>query len=112
MLYPEFCKYKSFVDPQNPLVNAYENKAGDRFYIEPGFYMGLQGFAEKRAKDLPTIMAALDTTVKTHHHVVFAADYENPFIEKEGYVYKEISDLTDPLGIFVEDKSRGSDYGD
>jgi hypothetical protein len=56
MLYPEFCKYKSFVDPQNPLVNAYENKAGDRFYIEPGFYMGLQGFAEKRAKDLPTIM--------------------------------------------------------
>jgi hypothetical protein len=112
MLYPEFSKYKSFVDPQNPLVNAYQTKAGDTFYVEPGFYMGLQGFEEKRAKDMPLIMKALEAMVALHHQVVFTADYENPFIEKTGYVYKEISDLTDPLQIYVEDKSRGSDYGD
>ena len=32
--------------------------------------------------------------------------------EKDGYVILEITDITDPLHIFVEDKSRGSDYGD
>jgi polyhydroxyalkanoate synthesis regulator protein len=63
MLYPEFSKYKSFVDPQNPLVNAYQTKAGDTFYVEPGFYMGLQGFEEKRAKDMPLIMKALEAMV-------------------------------------------------
>ena len=30
----------------------------------------------------------------------------------EGAIYLTIQDVCDPLLIFVEDKSRGSDYGD
>ena len=29
-----------------------------------------------------------------------------------GYIVLEITDITNSLQIFVEDKSRGSDYGD
>jgi DNA-binding transcriptional ArsR family regulator len=33
-------------------------------------------------------------------------------LKKRMIIYREIFDITDPLHIFVEDKSRGSDYGD
>ena len=39
-------------------------------------------------------------------------EYEAYFEEIEGYIYLEITDITDPLKIYAEDKSRGSDYGD
>ena len=112
MLYPDFSKYQPFVDPQNPLVNAYRDSKGNSFYVEPGFYSGLMGFKEKRPDAFAEIMSRLEESVKKYHRVVFTADFESPFIEKAGYVYKEVSDLSDPLGVFVEDKNRPSDYGD
>lgn len=112
MDYVEFNKYKPFVDEQNPLVHAYLDEEGNSFYVEPGFYNGLIGFKEKREEDFGRIMESLDDVVKTNHKVIFTADFENPWISREGYIYREIFDITDPLGIFVEDKSRGSDYGD
>lgn len=112
MEYEEFKKDVQFVDPENPYVNAYKDEEGNIYYVEPGFYYGLTSMKEKKADDFPRIMESLFKMVKQHHHVVFTADFESPFINKEGYVYKEIQDITDPLQIFVEDKSRGSDYGD
>ena len=112
MTYEAFDKYRSVVDEANRLVHCYEDEEGNRFYVEPGFYEGLMGFREKRAEDFPRIMAALDETVKKNHKVIFTADFESPWISRDGYIYREIFDLTDPLGVFVEDKSRGSDYGD
>ena len=112
MQYPEFDKYISIKDEKNHLVHFYEDEEGNRFYVEPGFYDGLIGFKEKREERFPEIMVALDETVKKLHRVIFTADFENPWISREGFLYREIHDLTDPLQIFVEDKSRGSDYGD
>ena len=57
-------------------------------------------------------MATLDAMVRKEHRIIFTADFENPWITRDGFIYREISDITDPLLIFVEDKSRGSDYGD
>ena len=57
-------------------------------------------------------MEAIDLVIKKNHKVIFTADFENPWITREGFIYREIQDITDPLCIFVEDKSRGSDYGD
>ena len=54
----------------------------------------------------------MEEVVRKNKKVVFTADFENPQTEVEGYIYLEIHDITDPLCIFVEDKSRGSDYGD
>lgn len=111
MNYEEFKDYQPIQD-ENTLANAYQDSEGNIFYVEPGFYYGLMGFKEKRLEDFPKIMKAIDETIKKHHHVIFTADFEAPFYEREGYIYKEINDITDPLLIFVEDKSRGSDYGD
>lgn len=112
MDYVEFNKYKPFVDEQNPLVHAYSDEEGNTFYVEPGFYNGLIGFKEKRAERFQEIMDFIDELIKKYHKIIFTADFENPWIEREGYIYREIFDITDPLKIFVEDKSRGSDYGD
>jgi hypothetical protein len=112
MLYPEFGQYKSFTDPLNPLVNAYETKNGHVFYVEPGFYYALQGLQEKRRDDYPKILLEIEKTIAENPKVVFTGNFDSPFIDKEGFIYREISDITDPLKIFVEDKSRGSDYGD
>jgi hypothetical protein len=112
MLYPEFGQYKSFVDSTNPLVNAYESKEGHVFYVEPGFYYALEGLKEKRREDFPRILDAINQIIVANPKVVFTGNYEAPFIDKEGFLYREIGDITDPLQIFVEDKSRGSDYGD
>ena len=50
--------------------------------------------------------------MKKNKKIIFTANYETPQTEKEGFIYLEITDVTDPLHIYVEDKSRGSDYGD
>ena len=112
MRYDEFIKYQEVVDEENHLVHAYVDEVGNRFYVEPGFYEGLLGFKEKRLERFNEIMEEIDRIIKKCHKVIFTADFENPWITREGYIYREIFDITDPLMIFVEDKSRGSDYGD
>lgn len=112
MDYPEFNAYTPYVDPKNKLFHAYTDSESNLFYVEPGFYDGLLGFKERRLDEFHLIMEELDRIVKANHRVIFTADFENPWIEREGFIYREIHDLTDPLRIFVEDKSRGSDYGD
>lgn len=112
MDYIEFAAYRAYQDPLNGLVHAYVDEEGNLFYVEPGFYDGLLGFKERRPEAFPRIMEELDRLVKSLHKVIFTADFENPWIDREGFIYREIADITDPLLIFVEDKSRGSDYGD
>ena len=115
MKYEEFKEYKIIEDKRNPFTTLYENELGDRFYIEPAFYTQLKGFKEHREKDYPRIIEALKDNVKRNHRVIFTAEFENPQTltdDEEGYIILEIFDITDPLKIYVEDKSRGSDYGD
>lgn len=112
MLYPEFSQYETFVDPEMPLVNAYKSKGGHVFYVEPGFYEGLMGYRERRYDRFDEIMKAIDQVIADNPKVIFAGNYESPFMSKDGFIYREIQDIADPLGIYVEDKSRGSDYGD
>jgi hypothetical protein len=112
MLYPEFGQYKSFVDPSNPLINAYRTDGGHVFYVEPGFYYALKAFKDKKTADFDRIMDRIAQIVATNPNVIFTGSYETPFFSKSGFVYREITDITDFLGIFMEDKSRPCDYGD
>lgn len=111
MDYPEFRKYQ-LIEDKSTLASGYQDEDGNLFYVEPGFYFNLQGFKDKRPEEYERILAALDEVIKKEHRVVFTGNFESPFVEKEGFIYREIEDITDPLGIFFEDKSRGSDYGD
>ena len=110
--YEEFKQLKIIEDKNNPFCTLYELEDGSRFYLEPAFYTQMQGFKERREEDYPRIINQMLEVVKRNKKVVFTAEYENPQTEVEGYIYLEITDITDPLKIFVEDKSRGSDYGD
>ena len=110
--YEEFKHLKVIEDKNNPFCTLYEYETGERFYIEPAFYTQMMGFKELRESDYPRIIKRMEEVVKKNKKVVFTAEYENPQTEVEGYIYLEIHDITDPLQIYVEDKSRGSDYGD
>jgi hypothetical protein len=111
MEYPEFKAYKPKRDEEAPLCNAYEDEEGDVFFVEPGFYTLLRGYEEK-SPYASAILDEIDKTVKKDHKVIFTADFEHPFVEKEGFIYVEMQDITDRLGLTWVDDSRPSDYGD
>jgi len=108
----EFNHYIEEIDKSNPLVNHYKTPTGEDFYVEPLFYTHLKGFIDRVPEKLSLIMGEIDRVININKKVIFTGNFENPQVEKEGYVYQEIEDITNPLKIFVEDKSRGSDYGD
>ena len=54
----------------------------------------------------------METIVKKNKRVIFAGDFEEPLTRRnvDDFIILEIFDITDKLQIYVEDKSRGSDY--
>lgn len=113
MNYEEFQQFKEEKDRNNPFCKHYVLDDGESFYVEPVFYTMLRGFKDRHdEKTYQRIIERMIEVVKKNKRVVFVGNFENPQTEVEGYIYLEITDLTDPLQIFVEDKSRGSDYGD
>lgn len=112
MKIPEFNYLKEVVDPEYPFIPHYLMDCGEEFYMEPIFYTQLQGFKERHEDKYDLIIESLLKTVKRNKKVIFVGDFESNTFEKDGFIILEITDITDPLKIFVEDKSRGSDYGD
>ena len=108
----EFEHLKEVIDQENPFIPHYELEDGSDFYIEPIFYTQLQGFKERYEERYNEIIEAMLERVRRNKKVIFIGDFETNTFEKDGYIILEITDITDPLHIFVEDKSRGSDYGD
>lgn len=113
MIYPEFSEFRQEVDKENPFSNLYYLDSGECFYVEPVFYTHLRGFKDLREKDFPRIIERMIEVVKKNKKVIFTGNYECPqTLTSDDFIILEINDITDPLQIFVEDKSRGSDYGD
>lgn len=108
----EFENLVNDFDKENPFCAHYLLESGEDFYIEPAFYTQLQGFKEQFKDRYEEIIVSLLNKVKTNKKVVFTGNYEGPLTDIDGYIYLEITDITDPLKIYAEDKSRGSDYGD
>lgn len=114
MNYLEFNHLKLEIDPKNPFCSRYVYPNGEVFYIEPAFYTQLEGFKTYHADKYDLIIKRIEEVVLKNKKVVFVGNFEFPQteVEEEGYIYLEITDITDPLKIYAEDKSRGSDYGD
>lgn len=110
--YPEFEHLKIIEDKPNGFASLFEYEDGSRFYIEPVFYSQLSGFKLHYPNEFPTILKQMEIIVKKNKRVVFTGDFECSPTETEDFIYLEITDITDPLHLYVEDKSRGSDYGD
>ena len=112
MTYPEFSAYQQVVDPKNPFCPKFIIDDEHDFYLEPVFYTMLKGFNDHHKDKYTLIINEMINIVMKNKHVVFVGNFEYPQTDVEGYIFLEITDITDRLHIFVEDKSRGSDYGD
>lgn len=112
MMYEDFKYYKLEKDPSNPFTPHFIIDDEHDFYVEPVVFTQLNGFKERHPDKYHLIIKAMVDKVMKLKKVIYVGDFENYFTEKEGYVYSELIDITDSLQIFVEDKSRGSDYGD
>ena len=112
MNYEEFKEFKQVKDSDNPFTPHFIIDEECDFYVEPVVFTQLHGFQERHPEKYDLIIQSMIERVKKNKKVVFVGDFENYFTEKEGYIYLELLDITNPLQIFVEDKSRGSDYGD
>ncbi|MFA6667262.1 MAG: hypothetical protein WCS51_02775 [Bacilli bacterium] len=108
----EFNQFKKVIDEKYPACEKYLISDGVEFYIEPNFYTQLKFFEERFASHYPEIINELINNVKRNKKVVFTADYEQPVVYEDDFVYQEIEDITNKLKIFSGYKSRGSDYGD
>lgn len=111
MKYELFKDFETFEDKDEKICGCF--KLDDCYFIiEPNFYTQLLGMKEHHLDKFNKIMNRLIEIVKENKKVIFTGDFEAPVCYKDDYIYREITDITDPLLIFVEDKSRGSDYGD
>jgi len=112
MDYNEFKDLKLVLDPRYPKIQRYQYEDGSVFFIEPIFYTKLLRFGERVPDRFQDILNEMERIVKKNKRVVFTGDFEMPYVDVEDYVYREITDVTNRLHIFVSDISRGSDYGD
>lgn len=113
--YPEWEDKKEIEDTRNRYCALYENEDGSKFYIEPAFYVTLEPFRVHYPNQFSDIIKEMDAVVRRNKLVVFTADDEEPLTyipEDIKAIYLTITDITDKLKLFLEDKSRGSDYGD
>lgn len=110
MNYEEFNDLTEIYDSN--FVKGFAFPNGEKFYIEPAFYTQLMSLKEIYPNEFPKVIAEMRRQVLDKKLVSFVYDYENPFFPVENSIYFEITDITDPIHVFYEDKSRGSDYGD
>lgn len=104
MNYPEFKHLKVINDSNNPFVVLFEYPDGSRFYLEPAFYTQMQAFKEAYESDYPKILNRMEEVVKKNKRVIFTSSIENPQVIEEGYIYHEITDITNPLNLIIDYK--------
>lgn len=116
MKYEEFNHLKEIKDKNNPFCKLYEYEDGSRFYIEPLFYAYLSNFKSTHQNDYQKVLLEMEKIVKRNKKVIFTGmdeEYEDePVTLQEGYIVLTLYDILNKLQIFIENKSRGSDYGD
>ncbi len=99
-------------DSNNPYTDCYCLKNGDKFYIEPVFLLKLSGMKQFASERFDDIIDEMKRLVEKNHLIVFVGDDDEEITNVEGAIYLTIQDVCNPIKVYVEDKSRGSDYGD
>ena len=116
MNYEEFKHLKLIEDKLNPFCKLYEYEDGSRFYIEPIFYSYLQNFKMTHESDFDKVLLEMERIVKRNKKVIFTGmdeEFEDePVTKQDDYIVLTLFDILNKLQIFIENKSRGSDYGD
>lgn len=112
MNYPEWADRQLMIDLRNKIAKCYKNKDGSIFYVEPGFYKAFEALKNIYSDRIDDVLRKMDELTSSNKKVVYVSDPDDPLVIVEKAKYITIFDLTDSIGLLLEDKSRGSDYGD
>lgn len=112
MNYPEWADRQLMIDLRNKIAKCYKNKDGSIFYVEPGFYKAFEALKNIYPDRIDDVLRKMDELTSSNKKVVYVSDPDDPLVIVEKTKYITIFDLTDSIGLLLEDKSRGSDYGD
>ncbi len=115
--YLEFQNLKLIEDKKNSFCRLYEYEDGSRFYIEPIFYALLENFKVQYPQEFDIVLKKMEELVRKNKKVIFTGMDEetedDPVTQTdEDYIILTFYDITDMLNIYINNKSRGSDYGD
>ena len=109
----EFEKYKKVVDERYPHINKYELETGEMFFVEPNFYTQLEYAKDHFLDKYEDILEHIENAVKRNKKVIFTADFDNPVVYLDDYIYRELSDIMGELKIGFDNKSNpDSDWKD
>ena len=112
MNYPEWADRQLMIDLRNKIAKCYKNKDGSIFYVEPGFYKAFEALKNIYPDRIDDVLRKMDELTSSNKKVVYVSDPDDPLVIVEKAKYITIFDLTDSIVLLLEDKSRGSDYGD
>ena len=112
MNYPEWADRQLMIDLRNKIAKCYKNKDGSIFYVEPGFYKAFEALKNIYPDRIDDVLKKMDELTSSNKKVVYVSDPDDPLVIVEKAKYITIFDLTDSIGLLLEDKSRCSDYGD
>lgn len=108
-----FSKYKKLIDLTNDKYSsAYRAKKDHLFYIENAFNDAFSRLEQIYPNDFNLILKELEKTIEKNKIVVFCLNDEMTPIIRPDAIYITLYDLADSTNCNIENKSRGSDYGD
>ena len=109
----EFKKYKEIKDDYYPHVNKFELESGETFFVEGNYYTQLIYIKDHSADNFDAILNKMEEIIKKNKKVIFTADFENPVVYKDDYIYQEIDDVLASLKLYFDNKSNPeSDWKD
>lgn len=115
-MYEEFNHLKEIKDLSNPFSKLYEFDDGSKCYIEPLFYSYLKNFENIFPNKVNLVIQEMENITRKNKKVIFTGmdeEFEDePVTKKDGYIILTLTDILNRLQIFIDNKSRGSDYGD
>lgn len=113
MRYPEWSNLILMVDLRNRVAKCYKLYENCIFYIEPAFYQALQNLRTIYPEKYEEMIGTINALAAKNKITVFAGDSDNPLvITSNKAVILSIEDVANAMKLTIENKSRGSDYGD
>lgn len=107
-----FDKAKLIEDKKNPYSKCYLY-GNSIFYIEPVFSLKLIELSKRiNEEEYQRVLEEMERIIKNNQYVVFSNEEDEEITLCDNAIYLTIQDVLNPLKIYLEDKSRGSDYGD
>ena len=110
--YEEFKDFEGIIDPQYPRIKCYKNNDSIMF-IEPNFYTQLVFLKDYYRDNFDKIFNKIIEIALKNKKVIFTADFENPVVYKDGFIYRDINDILAELKLSFDNKSNpDSDWKD